>query len=66
MNCAKCGKTATKTNDDGVPVCSSHSKAKVSAPLCPECGLGMEIRKGKFGSFWGCIAYPSCSGIKKL
>ena len=27
---------------------------------CPECGSALLRRKGKFGYFWGCTAYPQC------
>ena len=66
MKCAECGSFATKLNDNGLPVCSRHSKAKIKTPICPECGSLMAIRKGKYGAFWGCSAYPMCDGIKKI
>jgi len=68
LKCAKCGAVATKENDEGVPLCAKHSKsnAKIKTPLCPECGLTMNVRKGKFGAFWGCIAFPMCNGIRKI
>jgi hypothetical protein len=36
------------------------------APLCPKCGIHMEIKtaqKGYFAgqSFWGCVNYPECT-----
>jgi len=27
---------------------------------CPECGSPLRKRKGRFGDFWGCSAYPEC------
>ncbi|MFA5763614.1 MAG: topoisomerase DNA-binding C4 zinc finger domain-containing protein [archaeon] len=66
MKCAKCGTNATIYNKDGIPMCSRHSQEKVSAPLCPECNGIMAIRKSKYGSFWGCQAFPMCDGIKKF
>ena len=35
-------------------------QAEANAPTCPECGSPMELRKGKFGRFWGCTNYPKC------
>lgn len=32
--------------------------------LCPECGLKMVARNGKFGKFWGCSNYPECKGTR--
>ncbi|MCI9338318.1 MAG: DNA polymerase III subunit epsilon [Lachnospiraceae bacterium] len=28
--------------------------------VCPKCGGILVKRKGKFGAFWGCSAYPGC------
>lgn len=27
---------------------------------CPECGKKMMLRRGKFGWFYGCLAWPKC------
>lgn len=27
---------------------------------CPFCGSALVLRKGKYGEFWGCSAYPKC------
>ena len=32
---------------------------------CPTCGRPMKLRKGPYGSFWGCTGYPECSTIVK-
>jgi DNA topoisomerase I len=34
--------------------------------ICPECGSPMKIRKGKYGSFWGCSAYPKCKHMEPI
>jgi ssDNA-binding Zn-finger/Zn-ribbon topoisomerase 1 len=66
MKCIVCGLTATCYNDLGAPTCSRHKKEKTKQVLCPDCKSLMVIRKGKFGSFWGCSAYPMCEGIRKI
>ena len=30
---------------------------------CPNCGKPMQLRKGRFGEFWGCTGYPECKKI---
>ncbi len=30
---------------------------------CPDCGKPMQLRKGRFGDFWGCTGYPECKKI---
>ena len=39
-----------------MPAAKKQSKEKI----CPECGLPMKKRNGRFGEFWGCIGYPDC------
>ena len=33
---------------------------------CEKCGSPMVKRRGRFGEFLGCSAYPKCKNIKKL
>jgi len=40
--------------------------AEEEIPLCQDCGKPMQIRRSRFGSFWGCTGYPECKGIKKI
>lgn len=34
--------------------------------ICPICGSPMKVRKGPYGTFWGCTNYPNCKGIKPI
>lgn len=31
---------------------------------CPDCGSEMKSRTGKYGTFWGCVNYPKCTGTR--
>ena len=42
------------------------SGAEAAAELCAECGSEMRIKKGRYGSFYGCSNYPACRHTKKL
>ncbi|MFP4310664.1 MAG: type I DNA topoisomerase [Nitriliruptoraceae bacterium] len=33
---------------------------------CPECGKPMVARSGRFGTFYGCVDYPRCKGIRNV
>ncbi len=33
---------------------------------CEKCGAPMALRKGRFGEFLGCSAYPKCKNIQKI
>lgn len=36
------------------------------APKCPQCGAPMRLRHGARGDFWGCTAYPTCKGTRRV
>jgi len=58
--CVHCGKFATIFNKEGQPTCIECVKKKPKRYKCSKCGDIMRIRKGKYGSFWGCSNYPMC------
>lgn len=33
---------------------------KAPATACPECGMPLIKRNGRYGEFWGCTGYPDC------
>jgi DNA topoisomerase I len=35
-------------------------------PPCENCGREMALKKGRFGSFYGCTGYPECKNIRKI
>lgn len=35
-------------------------------PPCELCGREMALKKGRFGSFYGCTGYPECKNIRKI
>lgn len=41
-------------------------EAKTKGEKCPICGKDMEIKRGRFGFFLGCVDYPKCKGITKI
>lgn len=58
--CVFCGESATTKNKEGQPVCSKHRKNEPKDVACPECGMPMKIKEGRYGFFWGCEGYPQC------
>jgi restriction system protein len=47
------------------------ASAESVAPSCPQCAKTMVRRSAKKGThagqaFWGCVAYPSCNGIRPI
>jgi Topoisomerase IA len=35
-------------------------------PVCELCGREMSLKKGRFGTFYGCTGYPECKNIRKI
>lgn len=52
--CLFCGKQATTTNGQGVPVCIVHKGAVLGDMKCI-CGEYLDIRTGKYGLFFTCM-----------
>ena len=59
-SCVFCGENATKTNSADQPVCKEHKDKEPKEVACPECGMPMKIKEGRYGYFWGCEGYPQC------
>ena len=38
----------------------------LSSGICPRCGKPLALRHGKYGSFYGCSAYPKCKFTKPV
>lgn len=36
------------------------------APVCPQCGRPMRLRKSAKGEFWGCSGFPECKGTRPM
>ena len=35
-------------------------------PACELCGKEMNLKKGRYGAFYGCTGYPECKNIRKI
>ena len=41
-------------------------KVEEEIPVCELCSKTMALKKGRFGSFYGCTGYPECKNIRKI
>lgn len=41
-------------------------KERMEGTTCPFCGEKLVLRKGKYGDFWGCSAYPKCRFTRRI
>ena len=44
---------------------SKGEQAKPERKRCPKCGSNMKLRKGEFGSYYGCSRFPVCNYTEK-
>jgi len=61
----KC-KNAKPLPDDVKAKMPPPPKLELTDEKCDKCGAPMAKRRGRFGEFLGCSAYPKCKNIKKL
>lgn len=57
-----------KTNPDYIQSFTSIASKQAeteSEHKCPNCGKGLNKRKGQYGLFWSCSGYPSCKSSFK-
>ena len=43
----------------------NQMKNNIDNNICPRCGKPLVLRKGQYGSFYGCSGYPDCKFRKK-
>ncbi|PHS13511.1 MAG: hypothetical protein COA78_07165 [Blastopirellula sp.] len=48
----------------GIPQVVSNIRGAHGAGGCPKCGGGTSKKTGKFGTFYGCNNFPSCTGSR--
>ena len=53
--CPFCDNSATKRNNQGVPVCHKHSLTELPETITCKCGRYLELKTGKFGNYYSCI-----------
>lgn len=57
------GSKRSAENGDGT---GSEGEKSEEVPACELCGKEMALKKGRFGSFYGCTGYPECKNIRKI
>ncbi|CAN5313700.1 type I DNA topoisomerase [soil metagenome] len=56
----------TASNGAGVEGADGAESEAEAIPVCELCGKEMSLKKGRFGSFYGCTGYPECKNIRKI
>lgn len=64
--CKNTREVAAKRADDEGGEAAGEDAAENKVEPCELCGKEMVLKKGRFGSFYGCTGYPECKNIRKL
>lgn len=54
-----------KRKDDSEDLEADSSEPE-AIPPCELCGREMALKKGRFGTFYGCTGYPECRNVRKI
>ncbi len=65
LKCNNCGATR-----DAEPVANQETAAAADGEeeieACELCGKQMQLKRGRFGPFYGCSGYPECKNIRRI
>jgi DNA topoisomerase-1 len=56
-------KVQSQEGEDQKPKTEDQSE---EIPSCELCGKEMALKRGRFGTFYGCTGYPECKNIRKI
>ena len=65
LKCNNCGATRD-AEPPAAPDVASASDGEEEIEACELCGKPMQLKRGRFGAFYGCSGYPECKNIRKI
>jgi DNA topoisomerase-1 len=70
LKCLECGATRDAepaAAADGAAATDGSGNGEAEEPeACELCGKQMQLKRGRFGPFYGCSGYPECRNIRKI
>jgi DNA topoisomerase-1 len=68
LKCNNCGATrdAEPVAIDGGASAQAGADGEEEIEACELCGKQMQMKRGRFGPFYGCSGYPECRNIRKI
>jgi len=68
LKCNNCGATrdAEPVAADGGAAAQAGADGDEEIEACELCGKQMQLKRGRFGPFYGCSGYPECRNIRKI
>jgi DNA topoisomerase-1 len=68
LKCNSCGATrdAEPVATDGGTSSEASADGEEEIEACELCGKQMQMKRGRFGPFYGCSGYPECKNIRRI
>ena len=68
LKCNNCAATrdAEPVAVDGSASAEGAAEGEEEIEACELCGKQMQLKRGRFGPFYGCSGYPECRNIRKI
>jgi DNA topoisomerase I len=69
LKCLECGATRDAEPviaQDGSAASQTSGDGEEEPEACELCGKPMQLKRGRFGPFYGCSGYPECRNIRKI
>jgi DNA topoisomerase-1 len=68
LKCNSCGATrdAEPVAVDGGTSSEASADGEEEIEACELCGKQMQMKRGRFGPFYGCSGYPECKNIRRI
>jgi DNA topoisomerase I len=69
LKCLECGATRDAepvAAADGGKEAQASANGEEEPEACELCGKQMQLKRGRFGPFYGCSGYPDCRNIRKI
>ena len=66
LKCNNCGATRDAEPPPAVEAKAASSDGEDEIENCELCGKPMQLKRGRFGPFYGCSGYPECKNIRKI
>src|SRR5256884_159064 len=66
LKCNNCGATRDAEPPPAADSAAATSDGEEEIEACELCGKQMQLKRGRFGPFYGCSGYPECKNIRKI
>src|SRR5580765_5881182 len=66
LKCNNCGATRDAEPPPAADSAAANADGEEEIENCELCGKQMQLKRGRFGPFYGCSGYPECKNIRKI